>query len=47
MILSQKPAVHFSKKVFFWLAGIWFTSIGIIIIELTLGMLRIFGLMDL
>ena len=34
------------KKVFFWLAGIWFTSIGIIFIELTLGVLYLFGMLS-
>lgn len=38
-ITRRTEGVHFSKKVFFWLAGIWFTSIGAIIIELTLGIL--------
>ena len=42
-ITGRTEGVHFSKKVFFWLAGIWFTSIGIIIIELTLGVLYLSG----
>lgn len=45
-ITRRTEGVHFSKKVFFWLAGIWFTSVGVIIIELTLGILWLFGLMD-
>ncbi len=44
-ITSCTEGVHFSKKVFFWLAGIWFISISIIIIELTVGLLWLFGLM--
>ena len=44
-ITSRTEGVHFSKKVFFWLAGIWFICIDIIIIELTLGVLWLFGLM--
>jgi hypothetical protein len=43
-ITRRTEGVHFSKKVFFWLAGIWFTSIGIIIIEIAIGILWIFGL---
>lgn len=43
-ITKRTEGVHFSKKVFFWLAGIWFTSIGIIFIEQTLGVLWLFGL---
>ena len=45
-ITRHTEGVHFSKKVFFWLAGIWFTSIGIIIIELTLGILWLFRVMS-
>ncbi len=44
-ITSCTEGVHFSKKIFFWLAGIWFISISIIIIELTVGLLWLFGLM--
>ena len=43
-ITRRTEGVHFCKKVFFWLAGIWFTSIGIIIIEIAIGILWIFGL---
>ena len=45
-ITRRTEGVHFSKKVFFWLAGIWFTSIGIIFIELTLGVLYLFGMLS-
>lgn len=45
-ITKRTEGVHFSKNVFFWLAGIWFISIGIIIIELTLGILYLFGMMN-
>ena len=45
-ITSRTEGVHFSKKVFFWLAGIWFACIGIIIIELTLGILWLFRVMS-
>lgn|SRR5574344_196121 len=45
-ITRRTEGVHFSKKVFFWLAGIWFTSIGIIFIELTLGILYLFGMLS-
>lgn len=42
-ITRRSEGIHFSKRVFFWLAGIWFISVGIIIIELTLGVLYLFG----
>ena len=45
-ITRRTEGVHFSKKVFFWLAGIWFTCIGVIIVELTFGILYLFGMMD-
>ena len=45
-ITKRTEGVHFSKNIFFWLAGIWFISIGIIIIELTLGILYLFGMMN-
>ncbi len=45
-ITRRTEGVHLSKKVFFWLAGIWFTSIGIIIIELTLGIMYLFGMLS-
>ena len=45
-ITSRTEGVHLSRRVFFWLGGIWFASIGIIIIELTLGILCLFGLME-
>ena len=38
-ITRRTEGVHLSKKVFFWLAGIWFTSIGIIISEIVLGII--------
>lgn len=44
-ITRRTEGVHFSKRAFFWLAGIWFISVGIIIIELTLGVLWLFRLM--
>ena len=38
-ITRRTEGVHLSKKVFFWLAGIWFTCTSIIISEIVLGVI--------
>lgn len=43
-ITSHTEGVHLSRRVFFWLGGIWFISISIIIFEMTFGVLYLFGM---